>query len=275
MNLAAGAPPAFFGPPLLNRDAIASGGVIVSSGDAFKHRALDMSPRTAATSQGQADDTSTWTYQAKQYDGTAVNGQPVDCLALLRINFKRFTVQYRSGGGSWTMFPGADYSAVDFAADHLILPINSPVTADEWLLTVLSTQTPNQEKSLGNLIVCQQSFQASIGSSGALDDKLDENIVTVELMDKSKDQTLLLHNDLDFEFKTMPLVFVCIPAAEEAQHSALRGGFFLVAPQPGDFPLLWRHVRIVPNSYQAQPFSMTLGETRKRVAYSVQEVGTP
>jgi hypothetical protein len=274
MVLTAGAPPAFLSKPLITTDSLNAGGITVSSGDAFKHRAFDMSPDTAATSLGQNSDSSTWTYQAKQYYGSSVNAQPVDCLALLRINFKRFKVEYRVSGGAWTVFPGADYTGVDFAADHLILPLAaaSAVTADEWLITVLSTQTPNQEKSLGLFLPCAQKFQASTGTS-ALDPRDSDNIVTVEMMDKTKDETLLLHNDADFDFMSTPLLFHAIPDTEEPKYKGLRGDFFLFVPQPGDYPNAWYLCRVVPNSYSAQPFSMALGETRKRIALSVEEVG--
>jgi hypothetical protein len=275
MILTAGAAPAFLSKPLIGTDSLNNGGIAVASGDAFKHRAFDMSPNTAATSAGQNSDLSTWTYQAKQYYGSAVNAQPVDCLALLNINFKRFKVEYRVSGGAWTIFPGADLTGSDFAADHLILPLDPAGTVplvDEWLVTVTSTQVPDQEKSLGLFLPCVQKFQASTGTA-ALDPGVTENIVTVETMDKSKDETQLLHNDADYDFMSTPLLFHPIPAAEEGNYSGLRGDFFLFVPQPGDYPNAWHLCRVVPSSYKAAPFSMALGENRKRISLSVEEVG--
>ncbi len=277
MNLAAGAFPAFLGKPLLNSDALDAGAVVVSSGDAFKHRALDMSRRTAATSLGQSGAGDAWTYQAKQYDGSSVNPQPVDCLALLNINFKRFKVEYRLAGSAWTIFPGADYTAVDFAADHLILPLDpagAVPTADEWLITATDTQGGAVEKSLGMFIVCQQNIQASRGTSD-LSNKLRETVVTVDLMDGSKDETVLLHTDLDYDFWSSPLIFHEVPDTEEPGFSGLRDDFFLFVPQPGKYPNAWYYCRVVPNTYDAQPFSMMGSDHRMRVAFQVEEVGKP
>ncbi len=274
LSVAAGAPPAFLSRPFITRDAFNAGAIAVSSGDAFVHRAYDMSPNTAATSLGQADDTSTWTYQAKQYEGSTVAVKSCDCLVLLNINFKRFKVEYRLNGGAWTIFPGADYTANDFAASHLILPLAaaSAVTVDEWLITVISTQTANQEKSLGLFLPCAQKFQASVGTSD-LNLKPEENIVTVELFDKSKDETLILRNDADFDFMRTPLSFLAIPDTEEPSYAGLRGDFFLFVPQPGKYPLKWYLCRVVPNTYNATPLSMDRDSRLMRVVFSVEEVG--
>lgn len=276
MILTPGANPAFLTKPFLNRDAVKAGAISVSSGDAFKHRALDMSPNTAATSQGQTAAGDAWTWQGKQYDGSTVNAQPVDFIALLNINFRRFKVEYRVNGGAWSTYAGADQTGADFAADHLILPLNpaSPITADEWRITATHTQGSDVEKSLGMFLVGRQFFQSSRGTSD-LKPKNEEAIVTVKLMDKSTDQTLLLHNDADFDFFSTPLLFLGVPNAEQASHRALKGTFFLFVPQPGKYPNEWHYCRMIPNSYDASSLAPSSTELRWRIAYQLEDVGTP
>jgi len=274
MVLTAGAAPAFLAKPFVTTDALNAGGIVVSSGDAFKQRAIDMSQKTAATSQGQDTDGVAWTWQAKQYEGSTVAAKTADCLALLNINFKRFKVEYRLNGGAWTIFPGADYTGADFAADHLILPLDpaAGVTIDEWLVTATHTQTPNQEKSLGLFLPSVQKFQASRGTSD-LNMKPEEQVVTVKLFDGTLDQTNILHNDADFDFMRTPLLFLAVPDTEEPSYAALRGDFFLFVPQPGKYPNQWFLCRVAPNTYNAAPLSMDRDSRLMRVALSVEEVG--
>lgn len=274
LSQALGAPPAFLSKPFITTDSLKAGGIVVSSGDAFKHRAFDMSPRTQATSQGQAAAGDPWTYQAKVYDGTTVAPKLTDCVALLNINFKRFKVEYRLNGGAWTIFPGMDYTGVDFASDHLVVAVDpaAAVDADEWLVTATNTQGGNVEKAMGYFLPCVQKFQASTGTSD-LNMKPEENVVTVELFDKSIDETLVLHNDADFDFMRTPLLFLGIPDTEEPSYANLRGDFFLFVPQPYKYPLQWYLCRVAPNTYNAQPLSMDRDSRLMRVGFSVQEVG--
>lgn len=274
LSLAAGAPPAFLTKPFITTDSLNNGGISVSSGDAFKHRAIDMSPTTQATSLGQATAGTPWTWQAKQYDGSTVAAKDVDCLVLLNINFKRFKVEYRLNGGAWTIFPGTDFTSSDFSSDHLILPLapGGALTIDEWLVTATDTQGGDVEKAMGYFLPTIQLFQASKGTSD-LNMKPMEQIVSITLFDGSPDQTTFLHNDADFDFMRTPLSFIGIPDTEEPSHRALRSDFFLFAPQLGKYPLQWYLCRVTPNSYNATPLSMDVNSRLMRVAYSLEEVG--
>jgi hypothetical protein len=276
MTLTAGAKPAFLTRPFVNADSVAAGAISVSSGDAFKHRALDMSRRTAATSLDQAAAGDEWVWQGKHYDGSTVNAQPVDTVALLNINFRRFIVEYRQSGGAWQTLPGADKTGADFTDDHLIIALDesAAVTADEWRVRATHTQGGDVEKSMGMFIVTSLIFQSSRGTSD-LSPKRNDTVVTVVMADGSKDETILLHNDGDFDFYATPLLFHAVPKTEETSFQDLKGTFFLFVPQPGKFPNEWRYCRVVPNTMDSQPFAMGADETRYRVAFQLEEVGAP
>lgn len=274
LSQAVAATPAFLSKPFINTDSLNAGAITVSSGDAFKHRAFDMSGSTQATSLGQNTDGMAWTYQAAFYEGSTKVAKNVTVVALLNINLKRFKVEYRVNGGSWTIVPGMDFTSVDFAAAQLIVAFDSltPIVADEMLLTATDTQAANQEKAVGLFLPCALNFQASRGTSD-LDNMPQDNIVVLELFDGSTDETVILHNDIDFDFFQTPLLFLGIPDTEEPLYAGLRGDFFLFVPQINKYPLNWFLCTVVAKSYKATPMSMAVDSRLKRIALSVKEVG--
>lgn len=270
LSTAAGAKPAFFDGPFINTASYNAGAIAVSTGDPFKRRAFDMSKNTQATSLDQDGAGETWTYQAATYDGAVKTVEEVDTVALLNINLRRFKVEYRVAGGSWTIFPGLDYTASDFSGENKIVALAAPIEADEWLLTATHTQGGDFEKAVGLFLPCLLRFQAGSGTKD-YDPSRRDNVVTVELADGSIDETRFLRNDADSHYFRSPLLFVNVDEDEKDRHEALCGRFFLACLDPYRRPGDWKICRIVPGSFRAPP--MFVGSDRYRVSYTVEEVG--
>lgn len=273
-SIALNAAPIFLSKPYLNTDAFNAGAIVVSSGDAFKHRVFDLVRSTQWVTQGENSDAVASTYQSKLYDGSTVSARDVDFIGLYNVNLKNFKLQYRLSGGAWATFPGMDYSVgtADFSSTDLLVPLNAVVTFDELLLTCYATQTANQEKAVGGLIVAKMTFQPSRGLA-TYSRAPQDTVITVQMGDGSLDETTILRGDDGFSFERSQLSFLGITQADMDSFDALRGDGFLFVPEPGNRPQDIFLCRVSPGSYRKQYLSLSRVPAMYSLSFGVEEMG--
>lgn len=271
---AQGAKPVFLSNSYLTRDSFNAGGIAVSSGDAYKARAYDMTRGSRWLSVGSSDAV-TETYQAKFYLGSLWLAQNVDCLILADTNLKNFKFEYSVGGGALTIFPGMDYrvGTADFAGTDLIVPIANAVSADLLLLTAYRTQVANQEK-YAKILACAVKFQAGRGLSTYKKTPIDVE-KEVEMGDKSTKTTYVMRSPASYRFYRAQLGFLGCSEADRAALEGLAtlGDSFVFLPEPGDKPADLFRCKVAPNTYQESYLSLDRAPKLWRVDLAVKEVG--
>lgn len=275
LNIAAGAPPAFLSKNYLNRDAYDQSGIEVSTGDAFKHRAFDMT-RSSKWVSVASSDAVTETYNARMYEGALQVSRTVDVIALLGINLKNFLVEYSNNdGASWTTVPGLDYQVgvADFSGTDKIAALASSITFNRLRVSMYRTQTANQEKELGELIVAALTYQPTAGMS-TFRPEPDENVKTVVLADGTIDYTHIYRSDDSFEMQRFQVAFAAVSQTVRDALRAIKRDInpFLFWPEPGDDVPEVYLCRIAPDSFRAAYLSLRRA-AGYNISMTVEEVG--
>jgi hypothetical protein len=264
INQASKAPPAFLTPNYLNSDCLAAGAISVSSGDAFKARAFDMTG-SAWTSLGSSDATPEY-YSFQFYTGPAKTPQLVDTIALIGFNGKDFSISYSYNGGAPTVVNVSGY-----AGSNYFLKLANSVMMDSVRVDIQNTQTANQEKQIGKFYVGAVIFQPPM-SFYQYKCNHPDNIKTVVLADGTKDETAVYRSDSSFEMWSCSMAFRGVSAALRDQFKALKlVRPMAVMPKPGDDPGDIFIARIVPGGYDEE--ILAIGSDLYVVTLQIEEVG--
>lgn len=277
ISLAARANPIFLSKNFVNRGAEDAGDLTVlqdggaTASSAFLKRLFDMTRASFWTSLG-SDDTKTEEITIGLYEGVGKIQRDFNFVALLNFNALRFKVESRVGAGAFSIIPGFDFTGTDFTGTDLVIPLAVDVTADQIRITITTTQTPNAEKIIGEVIVAKDKFQTAVGL--ATYDRSDDEVTKVlEMADGSKDFTMIFRSDASFEFFNASVAFTNVLVAELANFRALKADpeAFLFYPEPGDVVADIFLCRIMPGSWRQSYLSMTKGSYV--LAFEVEEIG--
>jgi hypothetical protein len=154
VNAFKGAPPAFLPKNYLNRHANNAGDLSVSSGDATKHRLFDMVPTSRWQSQGSSD-LVTETAEFGLWTPGARASHDVYNVLVQNHNLEGLTIESsNTNGAPWTQL----FSKSDLAEKYTWVPVQGQA-ADRMKFSMTTTQTADEEKKVGGIVVTGAAFQ--------------------------------------------------------------------------------------------------------------------
>lgn len=163
----------------------------------------------------------------------ALASKDVDFVALQNFNFKRFKVEYKSGGGSYIIVPGTDYTASDFSGTDLVL---NPTlfSADTFRITAYSTQGGPDYKRLGGFYACQGAVQLVTGGMTRLDRRDDEAVRERRLGSNKISREYTLHSGASYEHWAAAVQLDLVSQAERDSLRTIKrvGSPFVFMPRP-------------------------------------------
>lgn len=254
MNIYPGANPAFLTRNYLNRHANNAGDLSVSTGSATRHRLFDMDPLSRWQSAGSSDAT-TETIEFGLWIPGARTSHDVEYILFQNHNIKGLTVELsNTNGASWTTV----FSNTTLAEENTRIVLVS-TAADRVRITMTTTQTANEEKAVGDIIVCGASFQPG----PMFEYKMEPQRVqqkTAKMADGSLRGQLIGRSDASFHFWAAKCSFLMDPAdyGTAALFAAamltfrefgLQGLQFVFMPEPGDRPEEAYLCRVRPGTY--------------------------
>lgn len=277
-SVSAGAPPIFASRNWLNGDCVVT---VTQDGnatgaDAFKHRAYDMVTGTHYTSVG-SDDTKAEEYSVLFKDGSAETPRSVRVIALLGINLKNFVVEYKVGAADWAAFSGLEYNAgiggQNFSGTDKVVVLETAVQPDQVRVRMFTTQLPDQEKVVTNLLFADLIFQPANGflHYEPLDD--DSNRRTLGLINGFKSESIMLRSDNDYEIRACA-VSIRAESDDRTEFRALkrRRSAVTFIPFPYDEPGLVYTGRVRPGSYREPYFKPPVRSAGYRVSFEFEEL---
>ena len=236
LNLNPKAPPVFLRGNLLTRHADRAGDLTLSSGVDLRHRLYDMDP--TGQWQGENDDDA--------IDETATFGlwrpgmqsaEDVDFLAVLNHNLLAFDWDFSADNGG--SYPGANQQVVAAETEaNTIHSLAAVVPADKLRLTMHSTQTADQFKQVGAIVVAEALLQAPIGMSLFKPHPLRMRDREAVMADGSKRSAPVYRSDAKRYFRDFSVGFTGLSESEaDALEAVLvRPEDFIFYPRPGDQP---------------------------------------
>lgn len=228
--------PIFASRSRVNADTRDFGTFLASSGQAFLERIMDGDPESYWQSDTGVDGTSE-VIELSFHVRSALTPAYIDLLALQNINFRRFKVEYKLGGGSYAIIPGADYTAADYTAADLLISF-SQVQADTIRIMATHTQGGATNKRLGGVYASLMALQLSQGGMVKYDKRYREQVRSVVLGDGSEAQEFVLRSAASyFHYGSTVSIELASQAERDAILSVKRGGEpFTWIPEPGDLP---------------------------------------
>jgi hypothetical protein len=143
----------------LNRNAYNNGDLLVSSMTDLRHRLFDMDPASYWISSGSNDTIDETITFGLWVPGTVLS-QQIGYFAIMNHNLKAFDVEFSNDGGStWT---AGVYNFTLVASANTRQVVAAPFFADRCRITMHTTQTANQEKQVGDIIVADELFQSPV-----------------------------------------------------------------------------------------------------------------
>ena len=261
-------PPAFLEENFLNRDAV----VAVSKGDAFKHRAYDMTRSSKWVAIGSVPSVQE-EYDARLFKGATQFLRTVDAIMLLGHNLKRFLVEYSSNdGGAWTTFPGMDWTGSDFSGSDLIASIAGTVDVNRVRVRATEIQS-GTDKEIGDIVVSKVQLQLTRGFF-EYRKRYEDTVKSLTMADGSKDYTNIFRSDDSFQFYRASVIFSALSQSQRDLLFAIKSaiGPFLWMPEPGNIPGDVFLSRIVPSSYEESYFIADRSQGHI-VRFDVEEIG--
>jgi phage-related protein len=131
----------------------------VSSGSTAAARLYDGDRSAYWQSSGENSDIVQASVQVDFYDGGVATNRAIDTLILLGINIKNIHFQYWDGSAWQNAFVDFDQTAANVVTSF------TPVSPTKIRLLMLTTISANQEKQIGELIVCKSSITPSVEMS--------------------------------------------------------------------------------------------------------------
>lgn len=270
-SITAGSAPLFLTKNYVNGDCT----VAVSSGEAYKHRAYDMTRASKWTSLGTTDG-ATETYKVTFKEGGTLTSRTLGVLAFLGINWKRFKVEYSIDGGATfpSIFTGCDYTAADFSGTDLLVALPAELTVDAILITITTVQNASLqvEKELADLVAAALMFQPS-KSFVSYDPSPEDNIKTVRLHSGLPDEARVFRSDSSFRIWRAHFAWRGVSEANGERFDDLveTGGSFVFIREPGDRPKETYVARFVPSSYRRPYLKVGLRSAGSNPEFDLEE----
>lgn len=271
LDLTAGAAPIFMSKNYITIDADTAGDLIASTGQTLVHRLYGMDPTSQWSSSG-SNDATTETLVIGLYTGGSQISQSIDFVALYNVNLKNFKIEYSNdNGATYTTVPGSDFTGSPFSGKDLVLNI-TPTTMNKIRVTMTTTQTANQDKKVGTIVLALSSFQAKSFQKYMPARK--DNRVDVKLADGSLDYTYLLWSDGQFELYSAKIGWQNLQSADRLnlRSIATQTAPFLFYPEPGDLVEEIHQCAMVPNSY-SEVYASEFKGSGWNITMEVQELG--
>lgn len=237
MILSQGANPVFLTKNYVNRDVILAGGVLTATSmQALVERVVDMDPY-ATWNSGGSNDTVTETIDIALYEGvTQVLRSDIALIALLNINFKTFTIQLSDDNGSSFH---TTYTVSNHAAAQYVLDLSAGVKSANFVrITATTTQTANEEKVLGTVVVAGLVHQMVADPVHPMSRTTSFNVKVLTMADGSENISYIKRSAASFEFYAATFKFEYVTDAELLIFRALRREYptFLFYPEPYEKP---------------------------------------
>lgn len=279
MNIYPGANPAFLTRNYLNRHANNAGDLTVSTGSTTKHRLFDMDPLSRWQSAGSSD-VVTETVEFGLWLPGARTSHDVEYILIQNHNIKGLTVEVsNTNGSSWT----TAFSSTTVADKNTRIVMVSTAT-DRIRITMTTTQTANEEKAIGDIIVCGASFQP-----GPLFEYKSEPFHVQQKLAKMADGSLrgqlIARSDASFHFWAAKCSFIMDPAVYDTlalfddamttfREYGLQGLSFVFMPEPGDREDEAYLCRVRPGTFNDSYIKLSQGHGGMRgVQMIIEEIG--
>lgn len=275
LTLTAGAHPAFLSKNYVNRDAVAAGDLVVSTGDAVKHRLHDMNFSGQWTSAG-SDDSTNETITVGLYQGSGQISRTIDFIALMNVNLKNFLLQYSNDNGlTWATVTGFDYQVgvADFAGTDHIVALAASITANKLRLTMYRTQTANAEKLVGGFVAALATMQTNTAMA-KYEPSREEMRRDVRMADGSLSYGVQYRADDSFEFYECKVGWRFVGDSETTSFLGVKNTVepVLFYPEPGDVVRGLYLGRVRPRTFK-YPYSGTYKGAGRDVEFEFEEVG--
>jgi len=162
----------------------------VSHGSATISRCYDRDNTSQFISSGANDDTTVVTIEAEFYEGADPVDREFDRLILLNYNLKEWKLQY------WTGSAWADITETVFTADTLSNVIISfdAITASKVKLVMTTTKVADEEKKVGQFIVCDLTHEFADDLSDYAEN-WDETSTDYQLADGTQERAFVKWTD--------------------------------------------------------------------------------
>lgn len=236
LDLTTKANPVFLSGNFLTRHADQAGDLAVSSGVDLRHRLYDMSP--AAMWAGEtASDAANETIIAGLWLPGMQSEQDVDFLAALGHNLLAFDWDLSDDNGA--TYPGANQQVkTALATDYSITSLTNAIPADKFKLTAHTTQTADQFKQIGAIVVAAVQMQLSVGLSLFKRHPYRTADRSAKMHDKSTRRTHIGRSDGAIFFTDFSVGVSGLAEAEaDALEAILMGRDpFIFYPEPGRRP---------------------------------------
>lgn len=278
MNIFPGAPPAFLTRNYLNRHAKNASDLTVSTGDTTKHRLFDMDPLSRWQSAGSSDAV-VETVEFGLWIPGARASHDVEYILVQNHNVKDMQIEYSNNNGTtWTT--AFDQTTIADKNTRIILVSTA---MDRLRFTLTTTQVANEEKKIGDIIVCGASFQP-----GPLFDYKPEAFKvqqkTAKMSDGSLRGQLIGRSDASFHFWAAKCAFLMDPASygtaalfdaamEDFREFGLQGKQFVFMPEPGDRQDEAYLCRVRPGTYNDPYIGLSKGGDFRAVQMVIEEIG--
>lgn len=278
MNIFPGADPAFLPKNYLNRHVEPSSDLAVSSGSATKHRLYDMDPRARWQSAGSSDAV-TETVEFGLWMPGARASHDVHYIFLMNHNIKGLLIEHsNTNGAPWTQ---AFLSTVLAEKNTRHVLVSTQI--DRVRISMTTTQTANEEKKIGDIVVSGESFQPGpLFEYKREPPKVQQKLA--KMADGSMRGQLIGRSDASFHFWAAKCAWLMDPnqyaddaafeaAMERFRGYGLRGETFLFLPEPGDKPGEIYQCRVRPGTYVENYAAFSKGGDLLGVQMVIEEIG--
>lgn len=279
MNICPGAGPAFLSHNYLNRHAYNASDIIVSSGDATKHRLFDMVPSSRWQSAGSSD-VVTETIEFGLWRPGARMSHDVVHIMVMNHNIEGLVVEHsNTNGAPWT----TGYSKTDLAEKNTRITL-AATAMDRIKVSMTTTQTADAEKAIGDIIVAGAAFQPGELFEYKVEPRRMQH-KTAQMADGSLRGNLIWRADDSASFWAAKCGWIMDPAdyddsdafdeaIESFRDYGIRGRQFLFLPQPGDRPEEVYLCRVRPGTFNDTYIKPSEAEGGMRgVQMVIEEIG--
>lgn len=278
MNGFPGAYPAFLTHNYLNRHANNGSDLTVSTGDTTKKRLFDMDPLSRWQSSGSSDAT-TETITFGLWIAGARASHDVANILIQNHNVKGLKVEISNDNG-------ANYTEVfnrtDVVDAYTHIPIVTTAT-DKIKITMTTTQTANEEKKVGGVIVTGAAFQPGpLFEYDPAAPRITQKLA--KMADGSFRGQLIGRSAASYHFWSAKCGWILDPAdyGTDALFDAalatfrefgLQGKQFVFLPEPGDRPEQAFLCRVKPGSYNDPYAHFSKGGDMIAIQMVIEELG--
>lgn len=270
VDLTALAPSIFLSKNYLNRHAYNGGQLSVSSGDSFKHRLFDMDPASYWTSLG-SDDVTNETIEFQLWQAGGQTMREVDFIGVFNHNIKKMKIETSDDNGiTWT----TRYDLDNITETDTRVNTASLYDADRVRFTLYTTQTADQEKQIGDIVIAAATFQASLPPTVYNRKAPRVSHKTASLGDDSIRRAYVFRSDASYHFYETTMGFALVPESERQDFRAVLLGRneFLWYPEPGDRTGDIFLCQAAPGTYQDN-YQSNNKNSGYMIAFDLEELG--